>query len=122
MDVFEAFPDGITPYTFLEISRGGIHGKTIINTVDAEGIFKLRRGYSTSGNESNSTDDPRMHIRPYESFIVDGNYKKLVGHGIRHDGIDYGIKDITGGDNYEDGVREHYTLILESADYSEFES
>lgn len=58
-----------------------------------------------------------LHIRPDETFAN----SNLVGNGIRVEGQDYEIIGQTGGDDYHFGDREHYTLYLQTTDYSDYE-
>lgn len=115
MEIFDVFD--LSTYTFLRINAGGPMGDTITESSPAEGVFKLRDGFSTATNQETRQSDATLHIRATESFIstVGGN---LVGHGIRKDGQDYKIIGQTGGDNYDNGVREHYRLTLERKQYS----
>lgn len=118
MDVFDLFD--LTDYTFLQISRGGVLGNVIIAETSATGVFKLRsqivRGENTEGKESNAT----LHIRPDETFLTT-NDNNLVGHGVRINERDYEIIGQTGGQNYHDGLLEHYTATLQETDFSDYE-
>ena len=118
MDVFDLFD--LTDYTFLQISRGGVLGNVIIAETSATGVFKLRsqivRGENTEGKESNAT----LHVRPDEAFLTT-NDNNLVGHGVRINGKDYEIIGQTGGQNYHDGLLEHYTATLQETDFSDYE-
>jgi len=118
MDVFDLFD--LTDYTFLQISRGGVLGNVIIAETSATGVFKLRsqivRGENTEGKESNAT----LHIRPDETFLTT-NDNNLVGHGVRINGKDYEIIGQTGGQNYHDGLLEHYIATLQETDFSDYE-
>lgn len=113
--VFDVFT--VSPYTFLEITRGGVHGNTIASTSDAMGVFKLRDGMVSTNNQESHQSDATLHIRSSESFVANG----LISNGIRHDGQDYEIVGSTGGDNFDTGVREHYRLTLQRADFSDYE-
>ena len=116
--VFDVFD--LSPYTFLEISRGTVAGDMITSQTQADGVFKLRTGFVSADNQETRQSDATLHIKPSESFLAinDGN---LVGHGIRVQGKDYEITGITGGDNYDNGIREHYRATLGATDYSDFE-
>ena len=118
MDVFDVFKS--VPYTFLLISRGGRGGNTISDEVETAGVFKLRDGMASISNQEMRESTATLHVRPTEAFIetVNGN---MVGHGIRVDDQDYSIIEQTGGDNFDTGVREHYRLTLQRADYSDYE-
>lgn len=113
--VFDVFT--VSPYTFLEVTRSGVFGNTIASTVDAMGVFKLRDGMVNTDNEESRQSDATLHVRPSESFAQNN----MVGNGIRKDGQDYEIVGSTGGDNFDTGVREHYRLTLQRADFSDYE-
>jgi hypothetical protein len=108
------------PYTFLEISRGGVIGQGIVSETVADGIFKLRtqlvRGENAETKDSNAT----LHIRPTESFLQTNS--NLVGHGVRVNGVEYEIIGVTGGQNYHNGILEHYTATLQETDFNQEES
>lgn len=114
-EVFDVFD--LTSYTFLQISRGGVSGNTIVGSYSAHGVFKLRsdlvRGENAETKESNAT----LHIRSTEGFLsgLEGN---LVGHGVRVNGKDYEIVGQPGGKNFHSGVMEHYTATLQESDYT----
>ena len=60
MTVFDVFKN--TPYTFLQISRGGVTGNTIISTHQAMGVFKLRKDMVRGSNEE-TVDSTSTFIR-----------------------------------------------------------
>lgn len=116
MDVFDVFD--LTAYTFLEISRGGVTGNVIVSQTSTTGVFKLRskmvRGENAETKESNAT----LHIRPDEPFLITtGN--NLVGHGVTVNGKDYEIVGQTGGQNFDNGILEHYTATLQETDFED---
>lgn len=118
MDVFDVFQS--VPYTFLQISRGGRNGNVILEETEATGVFKLRDGIAMQSNQETRESTASLHVRPTESFLATvGN--NMVGHGIRVDDQDYSVIEQTGGDNFDTGVREHYRLTLQRADYSDME-
>jgi hypothetical protein len=118
-EVFDLFD--LTDYTFLQISRGGIAGNTIVDSFETNGVFKLRsdlvRGENAETKESNAT----LHIRSTESFLsaLDNN---LVGHGIEVYGKTYEIIGQTGGKNFHSGVMEHFTATLQETEFSDWGS
>lgn len=116
MDVFDVFD--LTDYTFLEISRGGVEGNMIVSQTTTTGVFKLRsqmvRGENSETKESNAT----LHIRPDESFLLTTD-NNLVGHGVIVNGKDYEIVGQTGGQNFDNGILEHYTATLQEADFED---
>lgn len=88
-DVFDVFET--TPYTYLQISRGGVAGNTITDTYQADGVFKLRTGLIRGDNFENVEQGATLHIRPTESFLSD-----------------------------VPSNREHYTLTLVATDFSNY--
>lgn len=119
--VFDNFEQ--TAYQFLEVSRGGVYGNRITAVHDANGVFKRRNDKVQSNNQELRQSASTLHIHPDEPFIsditVDGKIL-FVGHGIRVDGVDYEIIGDTGGQNFDEGELEHYTLTLQNADFSEY--
>lgn len=115
MEVFDVFD--LTTYQFLQVKSGGPKGDTITASPEAQGVFKLRDGMSTATNQETRQSDATLHIRATESFLstVSDN---MVGHGIRVATQDYKIIGQTGGDNYDNGVREHYRVTLQRKTYS----
>lgn len=113
MDLFVIF--SLTDYEFLEISRGEVYGNRIIARIAAQGVFKLRRGVTTSSNEEYPQSSATIHIKPTESFIT----SNLVGQGIEVDGSQYEIVGMTKGVDFVTGQTSHYTLTLQSADFAE---
>lgn len=115
VEVFDVFD--LTDYTFLQISRGGVAGNSVVESFPATGVFKLRsslvRNQSSENQESNTT----LHIRSTESFLeAIGN--NLIGHGVIVGDISYAIIDQTGGKNFHDGVMEHYTATLQEEEFN----
>lgn len=116
MTVFDAYE--LTPYMFLDISRGGVFGNVIENSYMSEGVFKLRNEQVMVNNQEVRQSAATLHVRPDEAFIT----ASVVGQGITCMGQDYEIIGQTGGMNFDDGEMEHYTLTLQVTDYSEFTS
>jgi len=114
MDVFDVFVT--SPYTYLQVSRGGVYGNTVQATEEAQGVFKLRNGMVMVNNQESKQSNATLHVKPSESFAAE----YMVGNGIRHNGLDYEIIGQTGGQNFETGLLEHYRLTLASTDYAEF--
>lgn len=112
--VFDVFD--LTPYTFLEVTRGGVYGNVITNSHSAEGVFKLRNEMVQVNNQEVRQSAATLHVRPDEAFIS----SIAVGQGIQCLGQDYEIIGQTGGKNYDTGEMEHYTLTLQNTDYSEY--
>lgn len=120
MDVFDVFD--LSDYTFLTIKRGGVTGDKITESETAQGVFKLRSGMNVASNQETVQSNSTIHVRPTETFIsstgADKDPEKLIGHGIRCQGLSYEITGATGGDNYDTGEREHYRLTLQRKAFS----
>lgn len=114
LTVFDVFD--LKDYTFLTVSIGGVYGNVITGSYQAKGVFKLRNDMVQINNQELRQSAATLHVKPTESFIS----SIAVGHGITVEGQDYEIIGQTGGDNYDNGVREHYTLTLQNTDYSDF--
>jgi hypothetical protein len=115
MDPFTLFASAT--YTFLEISQQA-EGNTIADEYEAEGIFKLRDGLGqTDAMENYSNGDATLHIKPDEDFLVIG---ELTGHGVRVDGIEYRIKIVTEGRDYDNGRLMFYRLTLKREDTAQW--
>lgn len=110
--IFDTFD--LTPYTFLEIDRGGVTGNTIADETLAEGVFKLRANLVRGENAETKSSNATLHIKPDEPFL-EANDNNLVGHGVRVNEQTYEIVGQTGGQNYHDGVLEHYTVTLQES-------
>lgn len=65
--VFDVFD--LSDYTFLQISRGGVAGNTIVGSYEAQGVFKLRSGLVRGENTENVEQGATLHVRPTESFL-----------------------------------------------------
>lgn len=111
MRVFDVFEE--QPYTFLRVTKGTVRGNTIDEETGRMGVFKLRSGVTSTGGIQTTSSTASLHVRP-EDYDTDETF---VGHGIRHDGIDYQITGVTGGRNFETNELEHWTLALERGDY-----
>lgn len=125
--VFDVFDT--VPYIFLRIARGKVKGNVIVEEYSADGVFKSRRGMTTSGNQENRQATSTLHIRPDEAFIADINSGSggaegiFTGHGVRVNGQDYEIIGDTsgmGGDSFNE--LEHYTLKLQAAKFVALDS
>lgn len=111
--VFDHFPT--IPYTFLELGQGGARGNKIISETAADGIFKERNGMTVNQNMETVESTATLKIRPTEPFVVSlAAGKTLVGHGVRVNGRTYRIVGYPGGDNFDDGMREHIRLVLKA--------
>lgn len=119
MNVFANFAS--TPYTFLELHRGGVLGNTIKDETDAMGVFKERDGQNLFNQTMTTEDsDATLHIRPDEPFLATLNYN-LVDHGIRHSGQDYRIiGQTTGRGGLDFSLIEHYRVTLRRESLAEF--
>lgn len=112
--VFDVFVE--VPYQFLEVVEGTVVGNRITATHDAFGVFKLRNDMVQVNNQELRQSAATLHVHPDESFID----ALAVGQGIRVEGQDYRIIGQTAGKNFDNGELEHYTLTLQSTDYSDY--
>lgn len=116
-DIFDVFD--LSDYTFLQVERGVVAGNVIKSQTIAQGVFKLRSGMVSSSNQEVRQSSATLHVRPSESFVT-ANAGNLIGHGIRCQGKDYSVTGQTGGQNFDNGVLEHYTLTLAASDFSNY--
>lgn len=116
MTVFDVFKQ--VDYEYLEISRGEVYGNRIVSATPLRGIFKIRNGEveSPANDMEVRNSSATMHVHPEDFDDING----LVGNGIRYNGQDYEIKNVTGGMNFDNGQMEHLTLTLEVANYVNF--
>lgn len=89
-EVFDVFD--LSDYVFLEIDRNSVIGNRIVDTFNAQGVFKLRSGLVRNENSENLEQGATLHIRPTEEFVE--------AHTPN---------------------REHYTLTLVESDWSDYE-
>ena len=66
-EVFDVFD--LTDYTFLKIKKSTVTGNSILESFEAEGVFKLRSGLVQSANAENLEQGATLHIRPTEPFV-----------------------------------------------------
>ena len=66
-DVFDVFD--LSDYTFLEVERNTVTGNKILDTYEAQGVFKLRSGLQRAENSENLEQGATLHIRPTEEFV-----------------------------------------------------
>ena len=104
-------------YGYVKLNRGTVFG----NQQDGEarilkGIFKLRRGYTRTGQnmENFNGEIPTLHAHPEDFDSTD----PIVGNGVIINGIQYEVKGITKGTNFNTGVVEHITMSLQEVDYA----
>lgn len=123
MDVFQLFT--VSPYTFLKI-KSDVTGNTVEQEYEATGIFKIRDAMLQIDNvEQFDGLEASLHIRPSEAFIADLN-AELIGHGIRaaKDGnapLDYRIRAIYEGRNFDNGQLEFYRVLLKRESLSQWQ-
>lgn len=113
LDIFSSFKT--VPYTFSALGQGGIYGNSVIQSFNAEGVFKLRRGITDTSYGETPTSTATLHIKPSETFV--STYKPLEGHGITVNGNTYRIVGYTEGYNFDSNVLEHITLTLQVEDF-----
>lgn len=119
VEVFDVFD--LTSYTFHVLQRGGVAGNRVAASYSTDGVFKLRTGLVRGSNTETKDSTATLHIRPTESFLTAIN-NNLIGNGVTINGKDYEVVGQTGGQNYQDGVMEHYTATLQETDYSDYAS
>lgn len=117
-EIFDVFD--LTDYTFLQISRGGVAGNTIVGSYTTDGVFKLRSSFVRGENAETKESNATLHVRPSESFLGVLN-NNLVGHGVRVGDKDYEVIGQTGGKNFANGVMEHYTATLQETSFADYE-
>lgn len=111
--VFSVFRQ--TPYTFLKVTRGNVYGNQITETEQHMGVFKNRAGMQDGTTSELTTSTATLHAHP-EDFA--GDPSELIGQGIRHNGVDYQIVNVTAGTNFDSGVVEHLTFTLQKESYA----
>lgn len=90
-----------TDYTFLQLeSKSG--GNIVVAETVANGIVKLRDGMTQADNVEAFASTATVHIRPTEPFVASLN-GNLIGHGIRHDSVDYRIEGQVEGYDFDLG-------------------
>lgn len=109
MDIFTSFKQ--VPYTFLKLGQGGIYGNGTLESTDAYGVFKLRRGVTQGSDLQNATSSATLHIKPSEAFLE--GLESIEGNGVEVAGKKYRIIGVTEGMNFQTGRLEHYTLTLQ---------
>ncbi len=113
MTVFDVFQE--TQYTYLEISRGEVFGNIITEETNHMGIFKQRENQETMNNMELFQSSATLHAHP-EDFT---NFADIIGNGVRVDGVEYEITNMTRGTNFDNGQVEHLTFTLQRASFSE---
>lgn len=97
-------------YEYLEVDRGTVEGSKITGITPHQGIFKLRSGMvQGTREEENSAATLHVHPEDYAGIAPD----KLVGNGIRYNGVNYRIAGVTEGKDFDTGEVEFYRLTLE---------
>ena len=113
MTVFDVFQE--SPFTYLKISRGEVFGNIITEETEHTGIFKQRENQETMNNMELFQSSATLHVHP-EDFT---DYGDIVGNGVRVDGVEYEITNMTRGTNFDNGQIEHLTFTLQRASFSE---
>lgn len=116
LTVFDVFPE--VAYEYLNISRGGVYGNTILSSTDASGVVDIEGDIVSVGNQESRQANSLLYIHPTESFIT--NPKLLVGNGIRVLGNEYDIVGYGVGRNQETQEVEHFELTLNAADFADY--
>lgn len=110
--VFDTFKT--IDYTFIQVEpiTGGYKS---VKEYSANGVIKFRDGKVNTGKQESLEIQTTLHIRPTEPFIDAVGGIELVGHFVRVDGVEYRIKAVTTGRNFDNGQVEHYRASLEKA-------
>lgn len=116
MNVFDAFPNSRTDYTFYIMKRGTVTGNMVVSSYPSAGIFKRRSRMATQDIAEEKTSNPRLHIKSTEDFIAEVN-GDFTGHCVLCEGVKYEVIGSSGGDDYDNNIREHYTLILQESNF-----
>lgn len=123
MDIFEAFPEAIQTYTFLQLAQGGVYGNTVVKETDFGGILKERKGMAVNQNMELKESTSTLHIRPTEPFIAEVG-SSLIGHGIRatKNGSTetYRVVGQPEGFNFDTGQLEFLYVTLKAEDLSTY--
>lgn len=102
----------LTAYTFL-VLESGLGGNKELEQFETTGVFKSRTGLRQDANAEAYESTSTLHIRPDENFIgTVGGPEKLVGHGVRVDGLTYRIEGVSAGKDYENGSVDFYRATL----------
>lgn len=110
LDIFTTFRT--TPYEFVVFNQTSIYGNKAATTYEAEGVFKLRRGLSSTSIGENPNSTATLHIKPSEAFR--SGRKTLIGNGIKVNNLTYRIVGETEGFNFTTNELEHITLTLQA--------
>jgi len=115
--VFDLFKE--IDYQYFVIERGTVFGNVQASAEPRtlKGVFKERTGYTRTGNniERIDGDTATLHAHP-EDFT---DFDAIVGNGVIVNNIEYEVKGLTVGTNFDTGVVEHLTLTLERTDIAE---
>ena len=114
--VFDVFTE--KTFEYLTISRGEVYGNRIVDSKVLSGIVKIKEGMQTQTNQEVRDSSSRIHAHP--SDFAGLTSQQIIGNGVRYDGADYTITDMTEGANFDDGTIEHITLILERSDFTDY--
>lgn len=82
----------LSSYIFLKLERNQVTGNVITEIYDAEGVYKLTTGLVRGSNAELGEQGARLHIKPTEPFVE------------------------------AQANREHLTLTLSPADFSDYAS
>ena len=123
-NVFNAFPEAIQSYTFLELSQGGILGNIIKSQSTFSGILKERKGMGVNRNMELKESTSTLHIRPSEPFLATVSHN-VVGHGIRatKNGAteDYRIVGQREGFDFNAGLLDFFYVTLKAESLAEYD-
>lgn len=118
MDVFEAFPEAMVPWTWLAIKRGTEVG-TVVTTGSTVNVIETEADKATLYNTPKADGvvaDLLIYVRP-EDLPAVTPAKLMADYALQNDIFEwYDIINVGVAKNQHDGEIEHYELALKLAD------
>lgn len=116
--VFDLFKE--IEYQYITVNRGTVFGNALDGVPKTlKGVFKSRSGYTRTGNNIEKIDGELATLHAHPEDFTD--FDSIVGNCVVVNNVDYEVKGLTVGTNFDTGVVEHLTLSLQRADYVEEE-
>lgn len=119
--VFDLFKS--VSYKYVPVKRGVVRGNVLDmeNARDLLGVFKDRNGFTRAGNietigSNNKGDMATLHAHPEDYDMANDD---IIGNAIIVHGVEYEIKGLTSGTNFDTGIVEHLTFTLARVDYAD---
>lgn len=120
MTVFDIFNE--IEYGYVILDRGTVFGNVVATengepkTRTLKGVFKFRQGFNIDGRnmEAFGGEMATLHAHPEDFDSTD----VIVGNGVVVNGVEYEIKGITYGTNFDTGEVEHIRLSLKEMEYA----